>query len=91
MKKILALLVAVVMIFSIAAIPASAALKDSAQVVVDNFNTGDYFAAIENAFTFIREFIDELHTLVGTIMAILGEECAFCEELHVVTEAAPIF
>ena len=83
MKKILALLVAVVMVFSIAAIPASAVLSESAQVVVDNFNAGDYFAAIENAFTFIREFMDELHALVGNIMATLGEECAFCEQLHV--------
>ena len=91
MKKILALLVAVVMVFSIAVIPASAALKDSAQVVVDNFNGGDYFAAIENAFVFINEFIDEIHALVGNIMAVLGKECAFCNELHVATEAAPIF
>ena len=84
MKKILALLVAVVMVFSRAAIPASAVLSESAQVVVDNLNAGDYFAAIENIFAFIREFMDELHSLVGNIMATLGEECAFCEEIHVI-------
>ncbi|MBO5936601.1 MAG: hypothetical protein J6Q79_03185 [Clostridia bacterium] len=83
MKKILALLVAVVMVFSIAAIPASAVLSESAQAITDSFNEGDLFAAIENTFTFIREFIDELHALVGNIMAILDKECAFCNELHV--------
>ncbi len=89
MKKILALLVAVVMVFSIAVIPASAVLSESAQVVVDNFNAGDYFAAIENTFVLINEFIDEIHALVGNIMAVLGKECAFCNELHVAVEAAP--
>ena len=91
MKKILALLVAVVMVFSIAVIPASAVLSESAQAITDSFNAGDYFTAIENTFSFIREFIDELHTLVGNIMATLGEECAFCNELHVATETTPIF
>ena len=84
MKKILALLVAVVMVFSIAVIPASAVLSETAQVVADSFNEGDYFAAIENLFVFIREFIDELHNLVGNIMATLGKECAFCDQLHVI-------
>ena len=39
----MALPIAVVMIFSVAAIPASAALTDSAQAVTDSFNAGDYF------------------------------------------------
>ena len=84
MKKILALLVAVVMVFSIAVIPASAVLSETAQVVADNFNAGDYFAALENTFDLIREFIDEIHNLVGNIMGVLGEECAFCEQIHTV-------
>ncbi len=88
MKKVLALIVAVVMIFSIAAIPASAALSDSAQAVADSFNAGDYFAAIENVFVFAQDLINAIHELVGGIMGVLGEECAFCETIHVV-ETAP--
>ena len=88
MKKVLALLIAVVMIFSLAAIPASAAVADSAQAIADNFNAGDYFAAIESLFTFAQDLIDAIHNLVGSIMGVLGEECALCETIHVV-EVAP--
>ncbi len=88
MKKVLALIVAVVMIFSIAAIPASAALADSAQAVTDSFNAGDYFGAIENLFTFVQDCINAVHNLVGSIMGVLGEECAFCETIHVVEAPA---
>ena len=88
MKKIMALLVAVVMIFSVAAIPASAALADSAQAVTDSFNAGDYFTAIENVFVFAQDLINAIHDLVGGIMAVVGQECAFCETIHTV-EIAP--
>ena len=83
MKKILALLIAVVMVFSVAAIPASAALSDSAQALTDSFNAGDYEATLNNLFIFIKDFITAIHDLVGNIMAVLGEECAFCEQIHV--------
>ena len=83
MKKIFALIIAVVMIFSVVAIPASATVADSAQVVVDNVNAGDYFTAIESAFALAKELINEIHQLVGSIMAVVEKECAFCGVLHV--------
>ena len=88
MKKIIALIVAVVMMFAIVAVPASAAVTDTAQAVADNFNAGDYLAVIDGVFTLVQEIIAEIHELVGGIMGVLGEECAFCEQIHVV-EIAP--
>ena len=84
MKKILALLVAVVMVFSIAAIPVSAVLAETAQGVADTFNSGDYLATLQGVFALVREFIEEIHNLVGNIMGVVGEECAFCNQIHAV-------
>ena len=83
MKKILALLIAVVMVFSMAAIPASAALSDSIDAVSESFNAGDYESTITGVIELAKEFVAAIHDLVGSIMAVLGEECAFCEEIHV--------
>ena len=83
MKKILALIVAVVMMFSIAVVPASATVAESGQAVVDSYNAGDYEAAIANVFTFVNDFIASIHNLVGNIMAVLEKECVFCDTLHV--------
>lgn len=82
MKKILALVMAVVMAFSIAAVPASAAVSDSAQAVVDSYNAGDYEATVDNVFTFARDLAEAIHALVGGILGVLGKECPFCEEIH---------
>ncbi len=82
MKKILALIIAVVMMFSIAAVPASAAVSDSAQAVVDSYNAGDYEATIDNVFTFARDLAAAIHELVGGILGVLDKECPFCGEVH---------
>ncbi len=82
MKKILALIIAAVMMFSIAAVPASAAVSDSAQAVADSFNAGDYYATIDNVFTFAKDLAAAIHDLVGGILGVLGKECPFCEEIH---------
>lgn len=88
MKKVIALIIAVVMMFSIVAVPASAAFSDSLQAVTDSYNAGDYEATLNNLFTFVKDFAEAIHNLVGSIMGVLGEECAFCETIHVV-ETAP--
>ena len=41
-------------------------------------------ADITALFDYIEKTINAIHNLVGSIMGVLGEECAFCEELHVV-------
>ena len=82
MKKILALIIAVVMIFSVAAIPSTAGVADSAQGVVDNYNDGNYGAALESAFSFAKDLAKAIHSLVGGILGVLDKECPFCDEIH---------
>ena len=93
MKKILALIIAAIMMFSIAAVPASAAvdtktISDSYQEVVDSFNAGDYEATIFGVIDLVRDIVVAVHELVGGILGVLEKECPFCEEIHVV-EVAP--
>ena len=82
MKKILALIIAAVMMFSIAAVPASAGVAESGQAVADSFNAGDYYATIDNVFTFAKDLAAAIHDLVGGILGVLGKECPFCEKVH---------
>ncbi len=82
MKKFLALIISIVMIFSIAAIPSTAGVADSAQGVVDNYNAGNYGAAIDSAFSFAKDLAKAIHSLVGGILGVLDKECPFCDEIH---------
>ena len=72
MKKLLAVIMTVVMAFSIAAIPASAA-----DVTVDEF-----FTAVETSIDLIEDTIAQIHNIVGTILGVLGKECPMCAEIH---------
>ena len=93
MKKILALVIAAIMMFSIAAVPASAAVdtnavSDSYQEVVDSFNAGDYEATIFGVIDLAKDLVVAIHELVGGILGVLAKDCPFCEEIHTV-EIAP--
>ena len=43
-------------------------------------------ADLAKLFEDIKSLIEKIHTLVGGIMAVVGEECAFCEEMHTIEE-----
>ena len=80
MKKILALIMAVLMTFSIALVPMAAdenATAEAEQITVD-----EVFGAIEKTVLLIKDTIEQIHNIVGQIMAVLDKECAMCGELH---------
>lgn len=83
MKKFVALIMALIMSFSIALIPASAVEIDTAatQETVD-----EAFAAIEKAVYLIQDTIEQIHNIVGQIMTAIGQDCAMCGQAHVIAE-----
>lgn len=78
MKKLLAVIMSVVMAFSIAVVPASAAAED---VTLD-----DVFTAIDTSIALIEDTIAQIHNIVGSILAVLGKECPMCAEIHEIPE-----
>lgn len=72
MKKLLAVIMTIVMAFSIAVVPASAA-----DVTVDEF-----FEAVDTSIALIEDTIAQIHYIVGTILGILEKECPLCAEIH---------
>lgn len=73
MKKLLAVIMSVVMAFSIAVIPAAAA----EEVTLDEF-----FGAVETSIALIEDTIAQIHNIVGSILGVLGKECPMCAEIH---------
>lgn len=76
MKKLLAVIMSIVMAFSIAVVPASAAEEE---ITIDEF-----FTAVETSIALIEDTITQIHYIVGTILGVLGKECPMCAEVHVV-------
>ena len=74
MKKLLAVIMSVVMAFSIAVVPASAA--------DDEVTVEEFFEAIETSIALIEDTIAQVHNIVGTILGVLGKECPMCSEIH---------
>ena len=72
MKKFLAVVMTLVMAFSIAVMPASAA-----DVTVEEF-----FDTVEYSIALIEDTIDQIHNIIGTILGVLGKECPMCTEIH---------
>lgn len=75
MKKLLAVIMTVVMAFSIAVVPASAA-----DVTVEEF-----FEAVDTSIALIEDTIAQIHYIVGTILGLLDKECPMCAEIHEVS------
>lgn len=75
MKKLLAVIMSVVMAFSIAVVPASAAEKE--EITIDEF-----FETVEASLDLIEDTINQIHNIVGTILGALGKECPMCAEVH---------
>ena len=66
MKKLLAVIMSVVMAFSIAVVPASAAEKE--EITIDEF-----FETVEASLDLIEDTINQIHNIVGTILGALGK------------------
>lgn len=86
-KKLIAVVLSVIMIFSMIAVPVSATetITENSKVeeVVDEDTSIEEAAdQIGEVFSVIRNLIDAIHNLVGGIMGILGKECPFCGEVH---------
>lgn len=78
MKKVIAILLTIIMTFSIISMPVSAAL-DTEQVKTDVENVVE---DVTNIFDAVIDIIDAVHQLVGGILAIFDKECPFCGEVH---------
>ena len=74
MKKFLALMIAVVMAFSMVAIPVSAA---DATADIEKIET-----TVRDAFDYAEKLANAIHKLVGDILAVFDKECPFCDEIH---------
>lgn len=74
MKKFLALMIAVVMAFSMVAVPVSAA---DAAADLEKVET-----TVNDAFDYVESLMESIHTLVGGILAVFDKECPFCDEIH---------
>ncbi len=85
MKKVLSLLLALVMSFSIALVPVSAA---SEVAETQQISVGDVIDTIETTVILIRDTIEQVHNVVGQILAVFGNECVFCGQVHeIIAEA----
>ena len=68
-------MIAVVMAFSMVAVPVSAADVNADLEKVET--------TVEDAFTFADKLANAIHKLVGDILAVFDKECPFCDEIHV--------
>ena len=81
MKKFLALMIAVVIAFSMVAVPVNAS---EANVDLEKVET-----TVNEAFTFADKLANAIHKLVGDILAVFDKECPFCDEIHELTTEQP--
>lgn len=80
MKKFLALVMAVLLTFSIALVPMAA--DENAAAEADQITVEEVISAIEKTVILIKDTIEQIHNIVGQIMAVLDKECALCGEIH---------
>lgn len=78
MKKIIAVLLTIIMTFSIISMPVSA-VATSAQTKTDIENVVE---DVNNIFDSVIDIINAVHQLVGNILAIFDKECPFCGVVH---------
>ena len=79
MKKILALIMAVIMSFSVALVPVCAA---DAEAETEQVTVDDVFNAIETTVKLIIDTIEQVHNIVGQILGVLEKECPMCGVIH---------
>ena len=82
MKKFLALMIAVVIAFSMVAVPVNAT---ETNVDIEKVET-----TVNEAFTFAENLANAIHKLVGDILAVFDKECPFCDKIHDRTPAEDV-
>ncbi len=80
MKKFLAVIMALIMSFSVALVPAYAA--EAEEEATQEITVEGVFNAIETAVVLIMDTIEHIHNIVGQVLAVLEKECVFCGEIH---------
>ena len=79
MKKFLAVIMALIMSFSVALVPVCAA---EAEVEKEQVTVEEVFSTIENAVLLIKDTIEQVHNIVGQILGVLDKECPMCGAIH---------
>lgn len=82
MKKFLAVIISLVMMFSLAALPVAAAEAEEEANTEETITLNDVFETIELTVELIEDTIVKVHYIVGTILGMLDKECPICAEIH---------
>ena len=82
-KKVLALLLSVLMVFTMVSSSVVAVAETTPTEKTEIENVGN---KVTNAFDTVKGIIDGVHNLVGGILSMLGKECVFCDEVHAKAE-----
>lgn len=77
MKKFLAVLMSIVMMFTLVAMPASAADEATDEITLEEF-----ISTVELTVELIKDTLIKVHYIVGTILGMLEKECPLCGEAH---------
>lgn len=100
MKKVLAILLAVLVAFSAMVIPACAVdaeapaesefagVVDGAEDIYEDLKDGEFETAFDKTFALIEDIYNLIHNLIGSILAVAGKECGVCGTLHTVEAVA---
>lgn len=97
MKKFLAVIMSLVMMFSLAVLPVAAAEADlptdietstdadselDAETEDETVTLDEVFETIELTITLIEDTVRQIHNIVGSILGVLSKECPMCGEIH---------
>lgn len=77
MKKLLAIILSIIMMFSVIAVPVSAQSEIGKETKVE-----DVIDDASSFFDSLMGLFDAIHNLVGGIMGMLGKECPLCDKMH---------
>jgi len=82
MKKFLAVIMSLVMMFSLAALPVAAAQAEEETKAEETITLEEFFETVELTVELIEDTINKIHYIVGTILGMLDKECPLCAEVH---------
>ena len=81
MKKLLAVLMSIVMMFTLVALPVSAA-GETADETANTVTVEEFFTTLETTIMLIQDTIVQVHFIVGTILGVLQKDCPLCGTVH---------
>ncbi len=82
MKKFLAVIMSLVMLFSLAALPVAAAEEEAEVEVEETVTLDEVFDTLVLTVELIEDTIYQIHSIVGSILGMLAKECPMCGEVH---------